>query len=91
MREHNIPTSNCPRCGYEMNLASSPWRDDDDEKPKAGDYSICMQCGAALVFNPNLTHRLMTDEEMGGLPVGIKKQFSIIIEAINKVRGGVVV
>jgi hypothetical protein len=73
-----------------MDMATSPWRDDGD-KPKAGDYSVCMQCGAALVFNASLTHRLMTDEEMDKLPIDVKKQFSMVIEAINKVRGGVVV
>lgn len=87
MRDHNIPESTCPRCGYKMDRASSPWRD-DGEVPKAGDYSVCMKCGAALVFNTNLTHRLMTDVEMEGLPMRLKRQFSLVIEAIGKVRGG---
>lgn len=88
MRDHAIPESNCPRCGYKMDMASSPWRD-DDEVPLAGDYSICMMCGAPLVFKDNLTHRLMTDAELSNLPEHLKKQFSMVVDAIAAVKGSV--
>jgi len=38
----------CPLCGYLMDYASPPTG--PDATPKAGDLSMCLSCGAVLVF-----------------------------------------
>jgi len=38
----------CPLCGYLMDYASPPAG--PDKTPKSGDLTMCLSCGAVLVF-----------------------------------------
>lgn len=49
----------CSRCGYVFDTASTP---------KAGDISICLNCGLATIFTDDLRKRPMTEQERMELP-----------------------
>jgi hypothetical protein len=49
----------CPNCGARLDTTASI---KTERKPKPGDFSICMYCGAALTFDEKLLHVKMTDE-----------------------------
>jgi hypothetical protein len=51
----------CPVCGYTIDSLSR--LDDDDIRPKAGDWTVCFMCAAVLVINADLTVRASTPEE----------------------------
>ena len=38
-----------------------------DRKPKQDDVSVCYHCTSFLAFNPDLSLRLLTEEEIGDL------------------------
>ena len=45
---HEVPTSQCPRCFSYLDRAGEI--DDKGRAPQSGDISICLQCGAILMF-----------------------------------------
>ena len=60
-----LPASRCPECSYEMDAATIC--DEDAKKvtrPKPGDVSVCIKCGAALEFAENMTLRLLDFESV---------------------------
>lgn len=50
----------CPACGYKQDSATSAY---GDHKPKGGDLSICLNCGAIAMFNDDLTLRPPNEKE----------------------------
>lgn len=51
----------CPKCNYSFDLATavSPTRmDKPPERPGADDATICLNCGAVLCFNEDLSMRI---------------------------------
>jgi hypothetical protein len=48
-----LPPANCPTCDYHMD-AATPAGDDEDVRPKSGDFSLCLNCGEALRFDEAL-------------------------------------
>jgi hypothetical protein len=47
MTTTQMPMSQCPACGYKMNAASGI---DTNAAPRTNDFSVCIECGAALRF-----------------------------------------
>ena len=58
------PTQPCPNCGYPLNSVGSAL---GDHRPEVGDLTVCIECVAALTFEPGLTLRLTTTEELRAL------------------------
>lgn len=56
-----LPSCACPACAKELN-AATPTK--GEGMPKPGDYSLCFGCGSFLVFQQDLTVRLLTIEEI---------------------------
>lgn len=61
-----MPSTPCPRCGYNIDAATS--LDGGDFHPAAGDLSVCIECGTWLVFDDELRPRELTKDERRELP-----------------------
>lgn len=48
---HEVPASTCPACGAATELATGILH---HRAPNEGDVSVCIQCGALLVFDAQL-------------------------------------
>ena len=60
---YRLTPSRCPWCGYEVDAATETF-DDKHHHPKAGDVTICIECGEWAVFKkPLLMLRKPTDKE----------------------------
>lgn len=59
------PPSNCPSCGKVNDLAEC--LEDESARPKPGDVSICIKCGAFLIFNSSLGQDLMSEDALSDL------------------------
>ena len=59
--DHRVPGSRCPLCGHKLDAAMGI---DSDEPPDPGDYSVCINCASPLVYNDDLSLRLMTGQEL---------------------------
>ena len=75
----------CPLCGYFMDAATCVSAE-TLPLPKSGDISMCLSCGAALVFNKDLSLRLMTEDERLVLPPNI----NTILARMDSARSAVV-
>lgn len=53
----------CPKCGRD-NSCQAPVNDPSGiQEPRSGDLSICLYCLAPLIYNPDLSLRLITRKE----------------------------
>lgn len=68
-RNPDMPADRCPGCAHPFNDATHVA---GDAKPSPGDLSMCWYCGAFLEFNPDLTTRLLTLEDIGSLPDDVR-------------------
>jgi len=53
------PESRCHGCGHTLDAVRGP----GGRPPRAGDISICIDCGAVHIFNADGTIRIPTPEE----------------------------
>jgi hypothetical protein len=51
----------CPRCSSDLTGASDP---QSDATPSPDDLSVCVYCGAVLVFNHDMTMRLAEPDDI---------------------------
>ena len=58
------PTQPCPNCGYPLNSVGSAL---GDHRPEVGDLTVCIECVTPLTFEPGLTLRVTTTEELRAL------------------------
>lgn len=60
MKKHRMRENHCPTCRVKLDGASSF---ETDEAPKAGDVTICIECGEILSFGDDLTlHKALPAE-----------------------------
>jgi hypothetical protein len=55
-----VPETNCPACGKAFNAATAAV---GDAVPKPGDWTLCIECGVVLTFDPTLRPRALTADE----------------------------
>ena len=82
-----IPLQRCWRCNYKIDSTSSATGRD---KPKAGDVSMCLACGAVAIFTDDMQLREPTVTELAevsGNPVLIKAQIYRAGIVGDKLRG----
>lgn len=70
---HVVPTAQCPSCAAPLVMALTPAgsQQADDRKPRAGDLTICVYCGALLCWRrdmglrrfPRSAYRHLSEEE----------------------------
>jgi hypothetical protein len=58
--DHRLPSHPCPECRTPLDAAGSLSTDD---RPVAGDASVCWHCGALLIFGEDLRLRAPTKRE----------------------------
>lgn len=57
-----IPESKCPVCGYTLNAIAEKDTEIPD-MPKEDDITMCIECYTPLLFNKDLTIRLLNSME----------------------------
>jgi hypothetical protein len=66
MTQHTrLPPSYCPTCAVELDCATPA---EVDATPRDGDLTVCMYCGAVLIFTAELRQRPATPAELDSLP-----------------------
>lgn len=76
--------SHCPKCGVILNAAIDPSR--TRQKPKSGDYSVCVKCGQLLMFNDETNLVLVTDEQFNLLPEDLQRYLKKAVHYINSLK-----
>lgn len=73
-----------PCCGYPIDSATH--LHDNDKRPKAGDISICLQCGTISQYNEDLSLRLLTPEEQFTIAMEHAEMWDDIVKLQVKIR-----
>jgi hypothetical protein len=60
VKTHRVPSCRCPKCGKELGRATETVR---GQTPRPGCLSFCLECEAMLMFQDDMTLRLVTDAE----------------------------
>jgi len=83
MATARIPDQNCPRCAYRLTAATGLTH---DETPEALDLTVCIRCGAALVFEPGLRMRLATEEDLRALDGETREEIARLQATVAHVK-----
>ncbi len=61
-----LPLSPCPACGSPNDAATSCDETDPEQKvrPMPGDVSVCIRCASIMVFQPDLTLKVVALDEL---------------------------
>lgn len=71
MKSTDIPQQPCPQCGRVMELASS--LTSDDAVPSCGDVTICIGCGAVMMFDFAMRVQVLSPDAIKDLPQGVRR------------------
>lgn len=63
-------SNHCVSCGRQLDAATHL----KGHKPKVGDLSVCMYCGATAAFDERLILRELTPEEFAALPASLRDE-----------------
>ena len=58
---HRMPENICTVCGHRLNAAGEY---NEQQPPKPGDLSICINCGMIHIFNQDFKIRKLTEDEL---------------------------
>lgn len=89
MHTHSKPVTTvtqdneCPGCNKTVNAATGT---DGVSVPSQGDLSICFNCGTLLVFNEDLTVRILELEELVLLDQTVRDELNQIQNAVRGVK-----
>ena len=72
---YGMPECECPTCKRRIDAAGT--EDEQSVGPTPGDLTICFHCLAVMVFNDDLTLRLIEKEEYNGLPDESKREIEL--------------
>jgi hypothetical protein len=61
MKRTRMPPSPCPSCGQVLDGAGDPW---GLHRPKPGDFTVCIYCGAGLRYDRQMQLKVATDAEV---------------------------
>jgi hypothetical protein len=75
MKETSFEKWSCVTCDYEMDTIGHL---DDDEPPKEGDYSLCLNCGALYKLNESVWTPAIVEE--------LDFEFREELDRVNKIR-----
>lgn len=82
-----VPPYTCRDCGYGPDTAASTV--DDGVGPEQGALSLCLNCGALSLFQPDMTQRPLTDDEWAALPAETLQHIARIETNRRRMFGGV--
>ena len=71
----------CAECGEELNYCESMGA---RKEPEPGDYTVCGECRAFLVFTDTMDTRLMGEEEVAELPADERRMMVALREALRE-------
>ncbi len=82
----HLPPDECPVChGY---LDAAGPITNAKVQPKPGDYSLCINCGALLRFDPGMRLQVVPDDDLLELPKGDVERLRRVQEMIQALHHG---
>lgn len=84
---HHTPLQPCPACSTLLDRACGM---DLPERrgPRPGDATICTQCATFMIFNDDMSVRLMNQAEESELDANIWTAMNTLRQLLKKAHGG---
>jgi hypothetical protein len=85
-KTRRLTSGRCPFCAHELDAVTPGPGEDADAAPSPGDFSVCIQCSAVLVFDGDpLALRAPTDAELQ--EVGGYCSMQVLQQALGQLHG----
>jgi len=78
-----VPGSDCPACGYHIDAATCV---EGNYQPSPGDPTVCVACGAVLVFTEARTLRATTAAEVATFPAETRRLLTKVQQAVGRMN-----
>ena len=83
--DHNpVPLCACQNCGARLDCATSVKF--DGSAPVEGDITLCIKCGAAMIFKKDLSLRAATMKDLAQIPAAMLSEINKARFAITMMR-----
>lgn len=79
-----VPASRCPACGYRMDSATCPAG--ERQRPREGDFAICLKCGVCLRFDRALRLVAATKEDIAAADLETRTLLALTTSAILELK-----
>ena len=79
----DTPPSRCQLCFSEFNCATNI---DGVPHPQPGDLTVCINCGALMIYKPDYRLRLATDEEIATMTDHARETLRLYQEFVRRER-----
>lgn len=79
-----VKPSACPFCGYAADAATC--FENDEARPRPGDFSLCLECAEVLVFDDEVALRKPAAGELEAAPSYIRSALAKGQQAIHLVH-----
>lgn len=83
-----VPDAACPRCQHRVNRVSELVEDDPERRPsrpKPGDVTLCIRCGAVLRFTLDLGLAELPQRGLDALPAEQRRMIRQAQQAIRQI------
>lgn len=85
---YKVPKDACPHCGYK---ADGVYRySQGQERPRPGDFVVCMGCTELLQFREDMGVRVPTPESLAELPPEYMVQVEKSKEMVRNIRAATI-
>ena len=81
-KNHPLPEQTCEVCGYKFDCAMGT----GSQRPRPGDYSVCLKCGEIYTYQPDMTMRVPTLMELMELDAETSRQLELVQTKIREQR-----
>jgi hypothetical protein len=83
--DYRIPEQRCPECAYELTGAGG-FPGSEERAPRPGDWTVCINCGAALCFGKDLRLRIAAPGELDREPLAVRRDIAQIRASIRMLQ-----
>jgi hypothetical protein len=83
MAHKRVPLQRCPKCNAPLSAVSRMVDEVVTPAPSVGDFNICLDCGAVLVFGEGFIVRTATPDEIARI---ICEGDAALIETLRRVQ-----
>jgi hypothetical protein len=77
---HEIPSQFCPSC-FTLLDAATDYTNTTDWVPEPGDITVCVECGAVLVYDPQMFVQL---RKLSDVPIYIRAKVAHLVMLIHE-------
>ncbi len=81
-----LAASVCPVCKVKLDAAMETSCADETIQPRPDDYTVCAYCASFLVYENDMSLRVLTQDEIGDMPSDIRSMLTQARKCVEELR-----